>query len=282
NAYVAGTTQSADFPTFNAFQSSLKQHTCTNPNTGQPYQCGEDAFVAELNATGNALYYSSFLGGSGNDAAYGIRVDTSGNAYVAGTTDSTDFPTANAYQATLSGQTDAFITKISATSGPAGLPFRITSFTPTSGQVGTTVTLTGSGFTGAIGVAFNGTSATFTVVSGTQITATVPSGATVGPISVRNSTSTFTGGQVFTELPAITSFSPTSGILGTKVTITGTSFTGATDVRFYGIPTCDSRYGFSATYTVVSDTQISTSVPSGATTGKIGVTNNGLTDCNSP
>src|SRR5207249_2011420 len=142
NAYVAGYTQSADFPTFNAFQPSLKQHTCTNPSTGETYQCGEDAFVAELNATGDALYYSSFLGGSGNDFAYGIRVDSSGNAYVAGTTDSTDFPTANAYQATLAGQQDAFITKISAASGPAGIPFRILSFTPTTGPVGTSVTIT--------------------------------------------------------------------------------------------------------------------------------------------
>ena len=70
----------------------------------------------------------------------------------------------------------------------------------------------------ATGVAFNGTSATFAAVSDTQITATVPSGATVGPISVANSTGKVTSVAIFTEVPAITSFSPTSGTLGTAVT----------------------------------------------------------------
>ena len=61
---------------------------------------------------------------------------------------------------------------------------KITSFSPTSGSVGAAVTITGYNFTGATSVNFNGTAATFTVVSDTKITTTVPSGATSGPISV--------------------------------------------------------------------------------------------------
>ena len=75
------------------------------PVPGHCVNCGEygDAFVAKLNPAGSALVYSTYLGGSGNDASgYGIAVDTSGNAYVTGWTGSTDFPTANPLQASCS------------------------------------------------------------------------------------------------------------------------------------------------------------------------------------
>ena len=62
-----------------------------------------DAFVAKLNPAGSALVYSTYLGGSGDDDGYGIAVDSAGNAYVTGYTDSTNFPTANPLQATLGG-----------------------------------------------------------------------------------------------------------------------------------------------------------------------------------
>lgn len=74
----------------------------------------------------------------------------------------------------------------------------VSSFSPTSGAAGTSVTITGSNFTGATAVKFNGTSASFTVNSSTQITATVPSGATSGPISVTNSSGTGTSSSTFT------------------------------------------------------------------------------------
>jgi hypothetical protein len=101
NAYVTGYTNSSDFPTLDSFQAT---------NGG-----GQDAFVTKLNPTGSGLVYSTYLGGSGNDVGTGIVVDSSGNAYVVGSTDSTNFPTLNPFQATVAGGTDAFVTKLNPT-----------------------------------------------------------------------------------------------------------------------------------------------------------------------
>jgi len=114
NAYIVGETASTDFPTLNPFQA-------TN-NAIDPVQfLGHDftAFLTKLNATGTALVYSTYLGGSAHETASGIAVDSAGSAYVAGTTDSNDFPTLNAFQAVnheaSSGATaDAFLTKFNA------------------------------------------------------------------------------------------------------------------------------------------------------------------------
>src|SRR2546422_11415619 len=80
----------------------------------------------------------------------------------------------------------------------------ITSFAPTSGPVGTPVTITGTNFTGASAVRFNGTSANFTATSSTSISATVPSGATTGPLSVTTPGGTATSTNNFTVIPAPT------------------------------------------------------------------------------
>src|SRR3989441_2974378 len=149
-------------------------------------------------------------------------------------------------------------------------PPTVTSFTPASGPAGTSVTINGTNFTGASAVRFNGTSASFTVNSATAITATVPAGATSGPISVTTSGGTASSASSFTVIPAptISSFSPASGGVGTSVTINGTSFTGASAVRFNGV---------SAGFTVNSSTSIAATVPSGASTGPISVTTSGGT-----
>jgi RHS repeat-associated protein len=154
----------------------------------------------------------------------------------------------------------------SASSFTVGPAPSITSFTPTSGAVGTSVTINGSNFTGATSVKFNGTSASFTVNTSIKVTATVPSGATTGPISVTSVTGTGTSATSFTvtALPSITSFTPTGGPVGTVVTITGTSFTGATGVKFNNTS--------ATTFTVDSSTQIHATVPTHATTGPISVT----------
>jgi hypothetical protein len=107
NAYVTGRTDSGNFPTANPIQATCKGGGCSGD---------DDAFVAELNAAGSALVYSTFLGGSGIDEGYGIAVDSSGNAYVTGWTTSRDFPTANPIQpVNLSGKYDygtAFVAKL--------------------------------------------------------------------------------------------------------------------------------------------------------------------------
>jgi photosystem II stability/assembly factor-like uncharacterized protein len=96
NAYLTGVTGSTDFPTANAFQP-IKGGTIHNAN----------AFVTKVSADGSSLVYSSYLGGSGADVGNGIAVDAAGNAYLTGSTASTDFPTANAFQP-VKGGTGAF------------------------------------------------------------------------------------------------------------------------------------------------------------------------------
>src|SRR5207302_1266478 len=101
SAYVTGFTDSTNFPTTaGAFQTT--------------FGGTEDASVAQLNATGTGLVYSTYLGGSGVDDGLGIAVDALGNAYVTGFTGSTNFPTtAGAFQTTFGGGTeDAFVAKI--------------------------------------------------------------------------------------------------------------------------------------------------------------------------
>jgi hypothetical protein len=154
----------------------------------------------------------------------------------------------------------------------------ITSFSPSSGEVGTSVTINGSGFNGTTDVQFNGTSVgsgNFTVVSGGKITATVPSGATTGPISVTAPGGTATSSTDFTvtvpPAPVITDFSPVFGPPGTSVTINGSGFDGTTDVQFNGTVVG------SGNFTVDADTQITATVPSGASTGPISVTTPGGT-----
>ena len=100
NAYVAGDTSSIDFPTANAIQPTI---------TGRL-----DAFVTKFNADGSALIYSTYLGGGNDDTVYGIVVNSSGNAYLAGWTFSGDFPTKNAFQSASGGGADTFVTKINA------------------------------------------------------------------------------------------------------------------------------------------------------------------------
>jgi hypothetical protein len=98
NAYVAGSTQSSNFPTMKATQPALGGST--------------DAFVTKLNSVGT-IVFSSFLGGSGNEVAGGIAVDSLGDIFVAGGTSSSNFPVVSAMQSTLAGSQDVFVTKIS-------------------------------------------------------------------------------------------------------------------------------------------------------------------------
>ncbi|RIK06107.1 MAG: hypothetical protein DCC49_11725 [Acidobacteria bacterium] len=100
-AYIAGTTSSTTFPTASPFQATF----------GGGFS---DAFVAKVNATGSALVYSSYLGGSSDDSGPSIAVDSTGSSYLLGDTSSTDFPTVSPFQATNGGATDAFVAKMNA------------------------------------------------------------------------------------------------------------------------------------------------------------------------
>jgi len=95
NAYVTGHTFSTDFPV---------------AGLHFPDQPGVDAFVTKVSASGS-LVYSTYLGGSGSDQGRAVAVDGAGSAFVAGWTDSTDFPTQGAYQLHRGGL-DAFVTKL--------------------------------------------------------------------------------------------------------------------------------------------------------------------------
>jgi hypothetical protein len=144
----------------------------------------------------------------------------------------------------------------------------ISSFSPTTGKVGGSVVITGTGLTGATGVLFNGVAATtFSVDSDTQITAVVPNGALTGKITVSTPGGTVVSSGTFKVQPSITSFTPASGPVGTTVVITGTAFTGATAVTFNGVP--------ATTFTVDSYSQITATVPCCDASGKIKVTTPG-------
>jgi hypothetical protein len=100
NAYVTGQTKSTNFPTKNALHGT---------KTG-----GFDVFVTELSPTGS-LVYSTYIGGTSDDSGNAIAVDGSGDAFVAGGTKSSDFPTQGAYQSTFGGVLDAFVLELNST-----------------------------------------------------------------------------------------------------------------------------------------------------------------------
>jgi hypothetical protein len=129
NVYLAGSTGSADFPvTAGAAQPTYR---C----------CGGDAFVAKLSGANGAMLYSTYLGGAGRDTARAIAVGPDGSAFIAGETESADFPvTSGALQNSYGGGgADAFVTKVN----PAGTAFSYSTY------------LGGNRFDGARGIAVN-------------------------------------------------------------------------------------------------------------------------------
>ncbi len=102
NVVVAGWTSSNNLPTTGGFQEN--------------YDGNVDAFVAAFTPNGGSLIYCTYLGGSSDDRAFGLAVDSARNVYVTGQTSSTNFPVAGSYQKRLTGTRDAFVTKLN----PAG------------------------------------------------------------------------------------------------------------------------------------------------------------------
>ena len=157
-AYATGSTSSINFPTANAFQE-----TCTLNYFGN---CGTRAFVTKLNTLGTSLIYSSYLGGTGTDQGNDIAVDSIGNTYVAGWTQSVDFPTVNGFQSSFGGGPyDSFVAQIVESAATAADLSITKSASPDPVTVGNDITYT-------IMVTNNGPDAAADVM----VTDTLPSG----------------------------------------------------------------------------------------------------------
>ncbi len=176
-------------------------------------------------------------------------------------------PGSNPISITVNGITLSTATNFTVLPSPV-----ITSFSPTSGAPGATITITGTNFSAPVTVRFfNGITASATFNSATSITATVPAGAADGPISVTTSGITVSSSSNFDVLatPTITSFSPVNGAVGAIITITGTNFRAPATVQFFN--------GVTASATFNSATSITATVPAGAIDGPISVTSSGVT-----
>ncbi len=131
SACVTGFTKSANFPTLNAYQNALGG--------------GDDLFVARLSGAGDALVYSTYLGGSADDIGYALALDALGNAYITGRSYSTNFPILDACQSSFQGGlADCVVAKLSSIGAPAYMTY-----------------LGGNGFDGGFGIAVDATGAAY-------------------------------------------------------------------------------------------------------------------------
>ena len=167
------------------------------------------------------------------------------------------------------------------TTGPEATCPGVPTFSPSSGIVGSTVTISGSFTTAPTGVRFNTSSLVVpTNATAAGATAVVPAGATTGPIHVYTAAGQATSATSFTvtpvPAPTITSFTPTFGPTGTSVKITGTNFSGTVSGASF-TTTGVTFNNVTATFVVNSATQITATVPTTATTGTIKVTTPGGT-----
>lgn len=219
NIYVAGSTGSADFP-----------------GAGNSISGSSDAFIAKLNPAGTSIVYATYLGGSGAEAVAGISVDPGFNAYVAGTTGSSDFPTtsgafkappvsagnhvfvskldpagANAYSTYLAGTgSDAATGIASDSSGNAYVTGTTTSsdFPTTAGVLQATSKAASQFFVSKINPALSGAAS---LVYSTYLGGSVPSSGTTdgGGIAVdSNGNAYVTGGTTFTDMPVVNALQP--------------------------------------------------------------------------
>jgi hypothetical protein len=261
--------------------NSATKITATVPSGATTGKIGVTTPAGSAITSANFAVAAGITSFSPNSGAPGTRVTITGSAFTGATAAKFNgvaaaFTVNSSTQITATVPATANTGPISVTS-PGGTATsaatftvapRITGFTPASGKVGASVVVNGANFTGATAVAFNGTSAVFTVNSAIKITATVPVGATSGKIGVTTPAGSATSSANFSVAPTVNSFGPVSGPPGTSVTITGASFTGATAVKFNGL---------AATFMVNSSTQITAAVPVNATTGPISVTTPGGT-----
>jgi uncharacterized repeat protein (TIGR03803 family) len=239
---------------------------------------GEYVYAGLMQASDGNLYGDASSGGSSGSYGSLFRISPSGSGFEV-LNNFTESDGAEP-EVTPMQNTDGVVfgdTRIGGTQGPGvfyelkgGKLRPFVGFLPplNSGKVGTTIQLFGQGFTGTTVVSFNGTKAKFTYVSNTYITATVPNGATTGPVIVTRPSGKLTSYKDFRVIPQLTSFSPTSGKVGTVVKISGVSLTQTTKVTFGGV---------AAKFTVKSDKAVTATVPAGAATGHVAITTLGGT-----
>jgi hypothetical protein len=274
NAVVAGTTASGDFPT----TSDALQATLASPFS--------DAFLSKLNATGTVLLYSTYFGGScaNGDSGNAVALDISGNAYIAGSTCSSDLPISpsNAYQTSLSGTQNAFVAKVVLPSPtPVSIALNPQNPSPALGStqqfsaIGTYSDSTTRDLTTSVAWSSSDTS-TMTISNdrGTQgfgVTLAVGAAtitATLG--SVSGNTGVTVSSAVASTIPTITDISPNSGGGGTQVTVTGSGFGAAQGSGYLWL---GSTIG---TVTEWRDTQVVAFVAPASTSGTVQVVQGGV------
>lgn len=145
----------------------------------------------------------------------------------------------------------------------AGLKPFVSEFVFYSGKVGATVGILGQGFSSATAVKFGSGPGTYVVSTDSFLTAKVAAGATTGVITVLEHTGNLATPQKYRVIPTVTSMTPTSGPVGTKVVLTGMSLLQAANVTFGGVK--------ATSITINSDSQVAAVVPTGAVTGKVSV-----------
>ena len=157
-----------------------------------------------------------------------------------------------------------FITTVTSSSTPT-----ISTTSPSTTAIGGTISITGTGFTGATGITIGGVSVaagSYTVVNDNTITVTVPAGATSGSVTVTTAAGTSNAGSVtITVLPVISSVTTTSSSAGGMVTITGTGFNSATSVTIGGVLLS------LGSFTIVNDHTITTTIPANAISGNVSI-----------
>ena len=214
---------------------------------------GSDIFVAKANASGS-WQWAKKAGGDGYDQGNSLALDSRGNIVVGG-----HFSSPNSYGGINAAASFDALSIAGPAAGNTGFvatlasPLAIVSFTPDNGLAGTSVVLTGRGFTSVTGVSFNGTSAPgFVVNSATQITVNVPAGATTGPISIVTAAGTAVSAPFTVPTDLVVSTPQTIGGTYRNVTVTGTgTATLANDLTVLGTLTVQSGGQFNAkTYTV--------------------------------
>jgi len=262
NAHVAGQTDSPNFPLVNPVQAS--------PGGGS------EAFASVFSTDGSGLVFSTCIGGSNGDCANSVRLDGDGNIYLAGGTESTNFPTLNALVPIAPGGGDYWIAKIEAVvivPGPV-----LTSLLPSSasaGDPGFLLSVVGADFVDGAVVRWDGNNRSTIFVSSSEVDATINASdlaaGKTAMITVRNPDTGVSNAQAFTinnPVPSLASVSPTSmtgGGSAFTLTVQGSNFVPNSVVRWNG----NSR-----TTTYVSGTELQAAIGSGdlLTPGEVQVT----------